>query len=118
MHAGFPLWGNIQPGSCLCGNGKRAYATALATSYSVGNKQTVPLEQLEKDLQEGSEKEPWRRGITDRTAIMDRNTVVYGILKAQQDGHDLKEFMNGQIKRAEDAMKKARMAGFKRPLCF
>ncbi len=38
--------------------------------YSFGNKQTVPLEQSEKDLQEGiqqkstasfkSEKEPWR----------------------------------------------------------
>jgi len=93
--------------------------------YSFGNKQTVPLEQLEKDLQEGiqqkstasfkSEKEPWRRGITDRTAIMDRKIVIYGILKAQQDGHDLKEFMSGQIKRAEDAMKKARTAGVKRP---
>jgi len=93
--------------------------------YSFGNKQTVPLEQLEKDLQEGtqqkstasfkSEKEPWRRGITDRTAIMDRKIVIYGILKAQQDGHDLKEFMSGQIKQAETAMETARKAGVKRP---
>ncbi|DBB03043.1 TPA: hypothetical protein ACH3X1_000021 [Trebouxia sp. C0004] len=28
-----------------------------------------------------SEKEPWRRGIKDRTAIMDRKDVMYGILK-------------------------------------
>jgi len=87
--------------------------------YSFGNKQTVPLEQLEKDLQEGtqqkstasfkSEKEPWRRGITDRTAIMDRKIVIYGILKAQQDGHDLKEFMSGQIKQAETAIKRPPM---------
>ncbi|KAL0018353.1 hypothetical protein WJX79_006177, partial [Trebouxia sp. C0005] len=93
--------------------------------YSFGNKQTVPLQQLEKDLQEGtqqkstasfkSEKEPWRRGITDRTAIMDRKIVIYGILKAQQDGHDLKEFMSRQIKRAETAMETARKAGVKRP---
>ena len=90
MHAGLPLWGSIQPGSCSRGNGKRA--------YSFGNNQAVPLEQLEKDLQEGiqekssagfkSEKEPLRRGITDRTATMDREDVMYGILKAQQDGHD------------------------------
>ncbi len=93
--------------------------------YSFGNKQTVPLEQLEKDLQEGtqqkstasfkSEKEPWRKGITDRTAIMDRKIVIYGILKAQQDGHDFKEFMSGQIKQAETAMETARKAGVKRP---
>ncbi len=45
---------------------------------------------------------------------MDRKIVIYGILKAQQDGHDLKE-LSGQIKRAEDAMQKARTAGVKRP---
>ena len=95
---------------------------------SFGNKQTVPLEQLEADLQEGtqqkstgsfkSEKEPWRRGITDRIAIMDRKDVIYGVLKAQQDGHDLKGFMSGQIKQAETAMETARKAGVKRPLCL
>jgi len=58
---------------------------------------------------------PWRRGITDRTAIKDRKIVIYGILKAQQDGHDLKEFLSGQTKRAETAMETARKAGVKRP---
>ena len=95
--------------------------------YSFGNKQTVPLEQLEKDLQEGTqqkstasfksekEKEPWRRGITDRTAIMDRKIVIYGLLKAQQDGHDLEPFMSGQIKQADTTMETARKAGVKQP---
>ena len=62
--------------------------------YSFGNKQTVPLEQLEKDLQEGiqqkstacfkSQKEPWRRGITDRTAIMDRGMYSAKASAAEQ----------------------------------
>ena len=46
---------------------------------------------------------------------MDWKDVIYGVLKAQQDGHDSKGFMSGQIKQAETAMETARKAGVKRP---
>ena len=89
--------------------------------YSFGNKQTVPLEQLERELQEGlqqkstatfkSKKEPWRQGITDRTGIMDRKLVIYGILQAQQDGKDLQEFMAGYVREAEKLMSETKVRG-------
>ena len=73
--------------------------------YSFGNKQTMPLE---KDLHEGlqqkstatsrSQKEPWRQGITDRIGKMDRNILIYGMLQAESDGKDLKQFMAGYVK--------------------
>lgn len=85
--------------------------------FTYGNKQTVPMEQLEKDLQEGvqykstavstSDKEPWRQGITDRNIIRDRKILIYGMLQAERDGLNLKEFMAGHVQKAEKAMKEA-----------
>lgn len=75
------------------------------------------MEQLEKDLQEGvqqkstavssSDKEPWRQGITDRNIIRDRKILLYGMLQAERDGHNLKEFMAGHVQKAEKAMREA-----------
>lgn len=86
--------------------------------FASGNKQTVPMEQLEKDLQEGvqqkstagsiSEKEPWRQGFKDRNVIRDRKIVLYGMLQAERDGLNLRTFMAAHVKRAEKAMEEAR----------
>ena len=85
--------------------------------YAFSNKQTVPLEQLEKDLQEGvqfpstasqkSDKEPWRQGITNRNVVRDRKIVIYGMLQAEREGHKLKELMAGHVKAAEQAIQEA-----------
>ena len=86
--------------------------------FASGNKQTVPMEQLEKDLQEGvqqqstagsiCEKERWRQGFTDRNVIRDRKIVLYGMLQAEHDGLNLTAFMAAHVKRAEKAMDEAR----------
>ena len=83
--------------------------------YGHGNKQTVPMEQLEKDFQEGvqqaaSKKLPWR-GISDRNLIRDRKILIYGMLQAELDGKDLKTFMAAQVQQAHASMKRSGSRG-------
>lgn len=89
--------------------------------YSSGKKQTVPMERLEKELQEGVQQPsssgitpshlPWRQGIKDRNIIRDRKILIYGMLQAELDGKNLQQFMDEQMAQVEKAIKESRSRG-------
>jgi len=80
-------------------------------STTIGTrKQTVPMAQLEQDWAEGVQRKnspsvPWRS--LDRNSIRDRKIVIYGLLQAELQGKDLKEFMAPHVAAAKSLMEKS-----------
>ncbi|DBB04014.1 TPA: hypothetical protein ACH3X1_013075 [Trebouxia sp. C0004] len=80
-------------------------------STTIGTrKQTVPMAQLEQDWAEAVQRKnspsvPWRS--LDRNSIRDRKIVIYGLLQAELQGKDLKEFMAPHVAAAKSLMEKS-----------
>jgi hypothetical protein len=80
-------------------------------STTIGTrKQPVPMAQLEQDWAEGVQRKnsssvPWRS--LDRNSIRDRKVVIYGLLQAELQGQDFKEFMAPHVAAAKSLMEKS-----------
>lgn len=84
--------------------------------YDRRDKQTVPWKQLERDLAQNKQSQPWRIG--ERKMIHERKILIYSLLKAEQHGQKLDQFMPHLQRLAEAQMRDGKGKGKGRAPCL